>query len=72
MTEEIKTSTIPQKQISQPAIAVWATTKAQFFESQALNAIDQLLEANSRIASLEVELESERKRFEALEKRINT
>ena len=61
-----------KKQISQPAIAVWATTKNQFFESQILNAIDQLLEANEKIKTLEQELEIERQRFKALEERTNT
>lgn len=56
-----------QKQISQAAIAVWQTTKNSFLENQILNAVDQLLEANSKIKSLEEELEIERKRFHALE-----
>lgn len=65
------TPTIP-KPISQAAIAVWSTTKSQYFENQVLHAIDQLLEANNTIKSLEQELEVERERFKALEERINT
>lgn len=60
------------KPISQAAIAVWSTTKAQYFENQVLHAIDQLLEANNTIKSLEEELKIERERFKALEERINT
>lgn len=59
-----------QKQISQAAIAVWATTKVQFFESQMLNAIDQVLESNERIANLERELEIEKERFKNLEEKM--
>lgn len=56
-----------QKQISQAAIAVWQTTKNNFLENQILNAVDQLLEANEKIKSLEAELEIERQRFKSLE-----
>lgn len=56
-----------QKQISQAAIAVWQTTKNNFLENQILNVVDQLLEANEKIKSLEAELEIERQRFKSLE-----
>lgn len=58
-----------QKQISQAAIAVWQTTKNNFLENQILNAVDQLLEANEKIKSLEAELEIERQRFKSLEEK---
>lgn len=61
-----------ERKISQSSIAVWEKTKNGFFDTQILNAIDQLLEANEKIKALEEELEVERSRFRALEEKINT
>lgn len=46
-----------ENKISQAAIAYYTTQKVQWAEIQALNAINQLLEAQEKIKNLETEIQ---------------